>query len=1144
MISQNKKTNSWLDIPISRYIPEVNFEFLLVVLILAAAVISRFYHIDLRVMSHDEVNHVVPSWDLFQGRGYRHDPVTHGPLQFHLVALSYFIFGDNDFSSRVPSAIFSVATVAFVLLGYRRYLGRSGSLIAGFLFLVSPFLLYYGRYTRNEAYVALFAVIILYSLLRYLEKGNNASLYLFVGAMALNFTAKETAFIYAAQAMIFLAVIFFNNIVNFEWFRQSKRNWFIIFSLVALLLMGILLGFAAWNANLNIEASETDSANAVESEIALPVINFTPQMITQIALLIFIVLFIILAIYTIISEFGWQRIKQQRSFHLLIVLGTLVLPQLAAFPIKLAGWNPLDYSSTGLIRSSIFVILFTAIAMAVGLWWNQKTWLNCAVLFYGIFTVLYTTFFTNGQGFFTGLLGSLGYWLSQQGVERGSQPWYYYAIIQLPVYEYLAVLGAFLAVYFGIRNRRFSTIPGYSPAEQIESGTSNHESNYQHENSKSGINGKTDRLPVLSLLVFWSITSLIAYSIAGEKMPWLTVHIAIPLLLTAAWGFGYLVDTIPWKKITEHHGLIALLLSPVFVASLGAVFSALFGNNPPFEGNTTVQLQSTTSFVLGLITVLLSGGGILYLLRDWLPVQVLNLIAVVFFVLFGLLTIRTSYFASYINYDNAKEYLVYAHAARGPKDVLEQVEEISRRTTGGLDVVVAYDNDGLYPYWWYFRNYPNHKWYTDKPTRDLKDAPLIIAGDANIGKLDSIVKDNYIQINYIRLWWPNQDYWNLTWERIVHAVTDREMRAAIFNIWLNRDYTQYALLTNNSNLTLENWQPSSRMRFYIRKDIVAQMWKYGSSPEIPELTEIDPYEKQMVSLSPDSIIGIQGNGNGELNAPRGMAVAQDGTIYVADSQNHRIQQFSQNGEFLNSWGEFADVSSGQAPGGTFNEPWGIALAQDGSVFVTDTWNHRVQKFSSNGEFIKMWGNFGQGETSDAFWGPRGIVVDSQNRVFITDTGNKRIVVFSTDGEFITQFGSTGVEPGQFDEPVGIAINGKGSIYIADTWNQRVQVFTYDIDDEMPAFIYNNSWDVNGWFGQSLDNKPFIAVDDVGNVFITDPEGYRVLEFSSDGSFIQGWGDYSAGVDGFGLPSGITTSPDNKVWVSDAGNHRLLQYTIP
>ena len=85
------------------------------------------------------------------------------------------------------------------------------------------------------------------------------------------------------------------------------------------------------------------------------------------------------------------------------------------------------------------------------------------------------------------------------------------------------------------------------------------------------------------------------------------------------------------------------------------------------------------------------------------------------------ITFRASYRASFINYDYAKEFLVYAHATRAPKDILEQVETISSRLYGSKDIPVGYDNDSLYPYWWYFRDYPNRKWYSDTPTKDLRD---------------------------------------------------------------------------------------------------------------------------------------------------------------------------------------------------------------------------------------------------------------------------------------------------------------------------------------------------------------------------------------------------------------------------------------
>ena len=1148
MAIENKNTSSWLDRPLSSYLPKWNLETLLVIVILLMTVGSRFYDVGLRVMSHDEVNHVVPSWDLYQGRGYRHDPVTHGPLQFHLVALSYFILGDSDFSARLPALLFSIATVAVVLFGFRRYLGRSGALIAGLLFMISPYILFYGRYTRNEAFVALLGVLILYATLRYLDRGDHFSMYLLTAATALNFTAKETAYIYAAQLLMFLGFIFLRDVLTARWSDPSWRRYFTFLGVWVVVLLVMALAMGAWSANL---AEVIPEAAADVEEVVAVSEPMKPQELGAIGSLAGAVLIGSLAIFLLVRDQGWQSIRSHRSFHLLILVGTLVLPLLSAFPVRIVGWDPLDYSTTGMLHTAIFLVLFTIIAVAIGLWWQPRLWLSNAALFFGIFTVLYTTFFTNGQGFFTGIVGSLGYWLSQQGVERGSQPWYYYAAVQVPLYEYLAALGTLVALYFGVIYNRFFTFPGHSPAQQPEE-LDNIENQEIEEPAAPRAHIENDdvqvqtplekRLPILFLLIFWSLTSLAAYSIAGEKMPWLTVHIALPLLLTAGWGFGYLVDTTPWKKVVGHQGLLAIVILPVFIGALGGLLGSLLGNQMPFQGNTLEQLQASSTFLLSVVVLLLSGWGILRLLVGWEPLEIGRLSGVVFFAFMGLLTVRTAYNASFVNYDNAKEYLVYAHAARGPKDVLEQVEEISQRITRGKDIVVAYDNDGLYPYWWYFRDYPNHRWYTDKPTRDLRDAPLIIASETNYGKLDSIVKDNYVYYEYMRLWWPNQDYFNLTWERIWNAIKDREMRSAVFKIWLNRDYSDYAQLTNSSSLTLETWQPSSRMRFYVRNDVVSQIWEYGAAPAIAQVVDVDAYQDKLVELTADTVFGASGDQPGQLQAPRGIAVAQDETIYVADSQNHRIQRFSPDGELLNNWGSFSGAAPEAAQDGAFNEPWGVAVGPDGSVYVADTWNHRIQKFSPEGEFLLTWGHFGQAESPEAMWGPRDVAVDAENRVYVTDTGNKRILVFSSNGQYVTQFGSVGMGLGELDEPVGIALDEQGVVYIVDTWNQRVQVFVPD--ESGTAFTPMTTWEVNGWFGQSLDNKPFIATDSQGHVFVTDPEGYRVLEFSGEGSFVRGWGDYSPGIDGFGLPSGIATDSFGYVWVSDAGNNRLLRYPMP
>jgi DNA-binding beta-propeller fold protein YncE len=1130
-----------LDKPLMAVYPAVTLRMILAAVILILAVVSRFYQVDLRVMSHDEVNHVVPSYDLYSGKGYRHDPVTHGPMQFHLVAASYFLLGDSDFSSRVPAALFSIAAIAFILFCFPRYLGKNGALITAFLFLISPFMLFYGRYTRNEGFIELLGVMLLFGTLAYLETGRKSYLYLITTALVLHFCTKETAFFYTAILLIFLALNFLRETTELKSLNDAARRRFTAYVLGAGLALLVALGAGVWGAGLNKPTGDDVAAATTASMItAMPA---WVQGCIYGGLAVAVVLGT-LAIFNLAGALGWGKIRKLRSFDLLVLVITLILPQLVALPIKLIGWDPLDYSNIGMLRTGSFILIFLAISVAIGYWWKGTIWLKNAALFYTIFVVLYTTFFTNGRGFFTGIVGSLGYWLAQQGVQRGSQPWYFYSLIQVPFYEYLAALGTLLAVYFGIRYKRFITWSSASPADP-DALVKVHESETPDWMDDAELEHETETrrpVPTLALLLFWSALSLLAYSVAGEKMPWITVHIALPLLLAAGWGLGYLVDSAPWKTVANRSGLIALALIPCFLMAFAGAVGSVLGEKTPFNGNTLENLEATSTFILSILLTAGTLFGILRLLWNFSVNELLRLFAVGVFAALAVLTIRTSVLANYINYDTPKEYMVYAHAARGPKDILEQIDEISRRTTSGKDLVVAYDNDGLYPYWWYMRNYPNHRWYTDKPTRDLKDAPVVLAGDANFGKVDTILKDEYIQYTYMRLWWPNQDYFNLDWDRIKGVLLNPEMRAAVFDIWLNHDYTAYAKVTNNQSLTLETWQPSAKIRLYVRKDIVKQMWNYGAAPAEVEPAKVDPYQAKLAVLAPDRVIGGEAEGAVQFNKPRNIALAPDGSIYVADSANHQIKHVSPDGKLLHAWGTFADISKSDAPGGTFYEPWAVAVGKDDSVFVTDTWNHRIQKFTADGKFLKTWGFFGQAEKPDGFWGPRGLAIDGRGNVYVTDTGNKRVVVFTPEGEYVTQFGQTGMDPGQFDEPVGIAIGTDGLVYIADTWNSRIQVFAPD--ESGLNFTFLRAWEVDAWSGQSLDNKPFIAVDANNNLFVADPEGYRVLEFDQQGQFLMGWGDYSAGIDGFGLASGVAVDADGGVWVSDGGNNRLLHFKMP
>ncbi len=203
-------------------------------------------------------------------------------------------------------------------------------------------------------------------------------------------------------------------------------------------------------------------------------------------------------------------------------------------------------------------------------------------------------------------------------------------------------------------------------------------------------------------------------------------------------------------------------------------------------------------------------------------------------VAFGLLfvqTVRTSFRANYILYDDAMEYLVYAHGATAIKDVMGQVTDISERTAGGLNAVIAYDasapDTGVsWPFVWYLRDFTALRSF-DQPTRSLRDAAAVIVDQKNFDKIEAALGDNFYRFDYIRMWWPNQDYFNLDQARVLDAITSPQIREGIFDIWLDRDYTKYAQATGSASMTLSTWQPADQMRLYVRRDVAAKIWNYG-----------------------------------------------------------------------------------------------------------------------------------------------------------------------------------------------------------------------------------------------------------------------------------------------------------------------------
>jgi predicted membrane-bound mannosyltransferase/sugar lactone lactonase YvrE len=1063
----------------------------ILLILLLLAVLTRTIDLGARVMSHDEINHVYFAWLWFNGGTYQHNPVSHGPLQFHLLNLSYSLLGDSDVSARLPAALSGVAAIALIW-PFRRWLRARGALAAATLLLFSPYMLFYSRYTRNEIFVVIESLLTLWAILRYLETRQNRWLYLLAATMAFHATTKETFYIQTAQWMIFLAVC-----LILQWFRSPwPSNQLKTGFGIAVLLSGFGLGLAL---------VEFLRERTAAGEAAIPMTSS----LVYIGAVIGGIGLVILAV-VLVRAFG-QRLRYEFPlFDVLLLMTTLTLPLLGALPAQAFGWDPMAYSdSSSITRTTLVVIILLAIALLLGLFWDRRRWLIAAGIFVIIYVPLYTSFFTNPFGLFSGIVGSLGYWLVQQGVERGSQPWFYYSLLQIPMYEFLPALGAAFGTLLALL--------------QICEPTQDQE--------HSSPSMATQRL-LVAFLIFSSITTLLIYTYAGERMPWITVHLVLPLIMLSGWWFGEVFTLEALRTFFSARGLAIAGLGLVVFLSIGGGFRFILGMQPSIS--TVFQgVEQITGWALPTAVAFICFLFLLKLAEGYPSHQLLSLSALTILSLLLVQTIRTSLRAAFVNYDSAREYLVYAHAAPGPKLAMEIVEDLSLRTTGAYDLPVAYDNDAAYPLWWYLRNYPHAFGFGAEPNRTVREYPVVFASDTNAPRYEAYLDDAYRSLTFERLWWPREDYTTLTWSTFRETLTNREMIRAIWQIWLNRDYDLYAQLTG-VDVSTRGWQPASRMKMYIREDYAEGVPGLVDSLGFEtDWSWSDSYADLLVDLPPETTLGGTGSTPGFFSAPRGLAIDRQGMLYIADSNNHRIQVFDPSGELQHLWGFFADSSSGDPTPGGLNQPWDLTIASDGSVIVVDTWNHRIQRFSQEGELLGLYDTSSSVLDTSGLYGPRAAAVDQSDQVYIVDTGNKRVLVYSLEGTLLDTFGSGGIGLGNLDEPVGIAVDDQGQVWVADTWNQRVQRFVLGATNRYEA---QAAWSVDSWFGQSIENKPFLAINHQGDICVSDPEGGRILCFNHQGEFLLG---FTGG--GMILPSGLAFDEDCHLWVSDAGSDRVLEF---
>lgn len=1456
----------------------LNWEAIAYGVILAVALVTRLVELGVRVMSHDESLHTYYSWRLYEFGEFNHTPLMHGPLLFHMTALSYFLFGDSDFTARIYPALLGVAIVLMPVL-FRRWLGRTGALVTAVMLLISPQLLYYSRYIRHDIPTIFFALLLLYAALQYIDGTRPRRpvwLWVIAGALLGMLASKEVAFIYIAlfgsfmtlywlfrmmqdvgvawrPAMadvwqppalqlaighaLLLAVVLVIVVTTGGFLRYlispvlwtPSDAWFDVPLFIALYLplaglgllrsalaghgerregvasaimqglargksalwvitAGVIIGAAVallivcvvdiikpdqvWTQQTVMSVQDRTYGTNVSKEYATAV-AFDSAMFVRLATwimlptlgLLFVVFLtavfkypgdvplpwreillvalialvvtsglVMLERRSFVAETGtgpfavdpnataelddggydntpllvawvlgalvtaaiwatrlltnwWDFLNRQPLFDVLIVIGTLILPWLAAFPLYWAGYNLEDYNPNSpegrdtLEAALPAVIPFALVSISAGLAWNWRRWLPAGAIFIGLFAFFFTTVFSNQYGLVTGMIGSLGYWLEQQGVRRGSQPQYYYMLTQLPVYEFLPMIGASLAGIAGLnrlwawrrertvaarnealaayeaawdarardedapeavlaglhktdplqmdvktevssRRRTEEKVPDRADAEDgeplPEDGTFEYVDEpfdpdadpwdlagrkpkrtpkpdfetpeipdlpqvfelperlaraYSVEEEQARRDADPEWIgpfPFLALVGYWAITIIFGLTVAGEKMPWLTVHLTVPLILASGWWLGTVVDGIAWSRLRDGGWLVLLVALPLAFMALFTVLRGLWGDGMPFQSRAIEDLVASGNWLAAVLVL----AGALYLVGRFgnrLGLAQLGRMAIVSgAVLLAIVTARAAYMASFLYYDYATEYLVYAHAGPAIKTVLDEVDRLAELTNEGSDMRIVFDDESSWPYTWYFRDYPNYGFLRGEAgsvmPSDLDGARVIIVGNKKAGDVRRILADRYYEFSYIRLWWPMQEYFNLNFDRVANVFSGEEnniaaeyFREGLWDIWWDRDYSTYAQAMciegkqarcdqeaamgvtpdereqfratceaaviaecrGDDRFAVSKWPVSDRMYFFVDKTLAAQIWDAGIGSSTVDIREPEyPEDRVFTEIEAEAVFG-EGLG---LNAPRGIA-ASEGLLYIADTDNNRVLVVTPDGEVVRSIGDEILL-----------QPWGVDVGADGLVYVADTWNHQVKVFTQEGELRHAWGHHGvlPGDTSlDALWGPRDIAVGPEGLVYVADTGNKRVRVFTPEGEWVRDIGSGGSNLGQVDEPVGLAFNPvSGHLYVAEAWNRRVQAFFLD-------GMALRTFEVNMWFrNQESFNRPYLAVSPDGSLlYVSDmDDGMRVVAYNLEGVPVLSFNqpdNLEANRLGLRSPAGLATDAQGRLYVVDA-----------
>jgi DNA-binding beta-propeller fold protein YncE len=626
------------------------------------------------------------------------------------------------------------------------------------------------------------------------------------------------------------------------------------------------------------------------------------------------------------------------------------------------------------------------------------------------------------------------------------------------------------------------------------------------------------------LLVVWYFSSVVIFSWAGEKMPWLTVHMSLPGNLLAAWVLWRLLKLLPplrrpaapeqpatdgepatqpaptWRMFLVPPALIVLLVA------LSVALWRLRGDAAGQEGQMHLLQGLIPLLIVGLLlyallTLAQQVGG-----RVLLAMAGLTMAA-----LLGAYMIRASWLAVYTHPDVPIELLVYTQTSPDVPRYIEEIRELAinqtrnhrspEDVTGGLTMPIVLSSGAeslAWPVQWYLRDFQRLSWMDGETLRNATRqtfevelpngqtglAPAVMIASPHVSaETRQVLEQHYVQpygeTGVFNWWFPEGDKC---------SPQNPGYKRFYFN-----SVTSYSQISEPppEGCVAESLPPAEA------DQRINELFAQVEPPWMPIVWPFLPQNWQPMRdylLFRDLPYPLQPGSRDMQVWLRADLVSGTGTGAAA------------SGDATGPLRLLAERAFGEV--GTLAAPTGIAVDSEGRVYVADTLNHRIQVYDRWGELERSMGSQGSGEGQ--FNEPRGIAIDSDDNVYVADTWNARVVKIAPDGDWLATWGSGNTDMGGgrmatinetpednranplgFFGPRGIAVDSAGNVYVADTGNKRI-VMT----DDTGEFIYQ--WGESGSEPGSFNEPTSLAIDEADNlIYVADTWNGRVQAFERD-----------------------------------------------